>query len=559
MKKSECLLFIILLAMVGIFIYSGSLEGDFIWDDDVFVKQNRYIEHWSYLPKIFSGPVGSGFKLSGQKIEGYFYRPLQEVSYLFDYSLWGLQQGGYHCTNVVLHILVSAALFWFVCIIFGDYLIAALTSSFFLVHPVHTEAVCYISGRGDPLALLFMLISFICYIKHNQTRGVIFLLASVVSFWLALLSKENSVILPVLLLLYHYTFKRKVRYAAFASIVVTFLVFWGLRLSVLHEVLPRVAVFDGFFGRIPGFFVAFAFYLKLLILPFHLHMEYGKPLFAFSDYRVIAGMLCMSLVLLLAFRKGGRSQLLFFSIGWFFISLLPVSNLYPIAFFMAEHNLYFPSIGFFLLVAGAVRFVCQRFSARLLIKIIVLSVIIFYASVTVRQNNYWNNAVNFYTRTLSYAPRSKRVLLFLAKEYYSRGQFAGAIDVYKRALAINAQDKTIYYDLGFVLTAADRYDEARQAFANALSIDANYALAYNGLGLLLTKTGNFQEAKSAFKKALEIDPLFAKPYYNLAFFYVTDGHYQEAKRLYRKALEINPDYEAAKNELAYIETIEKAE
>ena len=88
--------------------------------------------------------------------------------------------------------------------------------------------------------------------------------------------------------------------------------------------------------------------MRLMVLPFNLHMEYVARLFAFSDPKVIGGIILLISLLIYAIKARNKNALMSFSILWFFIAIFPVSNLYPINAYMAEHWLYIPSIGFFL-------------------------------------------------------------------------------------------------------------------------------------------------------------------------------------------------------------------
>ena len=93
---------------------------------------------------------------SGQKVN--FYRPLQVASYVVDYSLWGLNPAGYHLTNILLHVGVAIALFYFLNLLFGSQKISLAASLLYAVHPAHTQAVSYILGRADILCALFLLL-----------------------------------------------------------------------------------------------------------------------------------------------------------------------------------------------------------------------------------------------------------------------------------------------------------------------------------------------------------------------------------------------------------------
>ena len=343
---------IALIAILGFAVYSNSLSGRFIWDDEYLVKDNAYLKHFSQLPNLFTKNIAEG---AGKKYN--LYRPLQMISYMVDYSLWRLNPYGYHLTNVFLHILVGLSIYWLVNILFDDSLLAASSSILFVVHPVHTEVVSYISGRSDSLALLFILLCFICYIKYLDDKRVSLYVLMLLTCILALFSREISLILPALLLLYHYTFKKEFSAKGFLPILIIAFGYFLLRVTALKYLLGIAPVSATLRQRIPGFFVAIINYLRLLFVPSDLHMEYGTKLFSFSEPKALLGILTLLSLLIYAFTKRKSNRLVFFSVFWFFLALLPVSNLFPINAYMAEYWLYMPAIGFFVLLAGFIFYI----------------------------------------------------------------------------------------------------------------------------------------------------------------------------------------------------------
>jgi len=205
-KKKHIFFSVFLIIILGFVVYGNSFHNDFFWDDKALIEDNRYVKDWSSISQTFTQDIGAG----GDK-KWNFYRPLQMVTYMGDYSLWKLNAKGYHLTNIVLHIFVALCIYWLMNVIFNNNFLSSLTGMLFIVHPVHTEAVTYIAGRADSLALLFMLLCFIFYIKSPPSKRIGQYLLMVLSYTLALLSKESSLILPALLLLYHISFNKKVR------------------------------------------------------------------------------------------------------------------------------------------------------------------------------------------------------------------------------------------------------------------------------------------------------------------------------------------------------------
>ncbi len=109
---------LLLIAVLGFAVYANSLGGAFIWDDIAFIKDNAYIKDWSNGVKIFTLDFSKRLT-SGGGIKYNFYRPLQTLTYMADYSLWRLRVEGYHFTNVLFHTLAALTLFWLIRTLFG--------------------------------------------------------------------------------------------------------------------------------------------------------------------------------------------------------------------------------------------------------------------------------------------------------------------------------------------------------------------------------------------------------------------------------------------------------
>ena len=195
-------------------VYSNSLKNSFIWDDHTVIVNNNFVKSWNNLPRLFNRTYltkDSDMEYLGKKDIGsgeFTYRPVVTFTYFLDYSFWKLNPFGYHFTNLILHILNAGLLFVLISLIAGNWVVALLASLFFALHPANTEAVNVISFREDLLAFLFYVSALIFYIKSRGEeagrRRIYFYLSSLLSFGLALFSKEMSVTFPVILLGYDY-------------------------------------------------------------------------------------------------------------------------------------------------------------------------------------------------------------------------------------------------------------------------------------------------------------------------------------------------------------------
>ncbi|UCC95153.1 MAG: tetratricopeptide repeat protein [Candidatus Omnitrophota bacterium] len=571
---------LILIILLGFSVYLNTLTNTFIWDDDALVKNNIYIRSPSYLSNIFTQDIGKG---SGRTF--YHYRPLQALTYMLDYSLWKLNAVGYHLTNVLLHIGVALLLYWFITLV-SDNLIAFFASLFFVIHPIHTEAVSYISGRADSLAALFLLLCFILYIKYLNTKNIWLFLGILSSCVLALLSRENTLILPVLLGLYHYIYRKKSSTIHILPLVgITFL-YIIVRIISVQFLPPHTSTTTTLFQRIPGFFIAFASYLKLLILPYPLHMEYGNKIFAFTDIRVIIGAILFLCLYVYVMRTKSKNTLLFFSLSWFLITLIPQSNLYPVGAYMAEHWLYLPSIGFFLVIAWLLRALSQIKNLPMLPHVILIILIFFYGTLTIWQNRYWGNPLHFYKYTAQHAPSSYRVHNNLGKTYsalnqkekaitsyrraielepeyaesynnlgliyYHIGDSQTAVEFFKKAIDVNPNSVSAYTNLGFVYSELGKRNEAMALYEKAIEVNPDYAQGYSGLGILHAMSGNLEKAITLFEKAIAANPYLARTHYNLGKAYDAGSDHRRAIASYQKAIQLNPEFVDAYNNLAIL-------
>jgi protein O-mannosyl-transferase len=527
----------ILIIILGLVVYVNALSGSFVWDDQVIVRNNASLREWSAIPKIFT-PDNS----VGSSMRRVFWRPLQFFSYFLEHPLWGSNPAGYHFTNILLHILVALALYKFINIVFDNVSLAYLTSALFVTHPLHTEAVAYISGRGDLLAVLFMLVSFILYIGKRKSLHI----PMMISYCLALLSKESALILPFMLLIYHYTLEEKPG-KKFLYIAVPAAAYLLLRATILRAALPQDPWIATAPERIPGFFVAITNYIRLILLPFGLHMEYGDRLFSISDPRAIAGIAISAASLIYAFKARRRNRLVFFSISWFFAALLPSSNIYPLPFYMAEHYLYLSSVGFFILLAKGLLAVKRPRGAG---TFLMISLLALYSIMTIAQNQYWKNDVTLFNRALKYEKSNARLYYNLGVTYYGLGQKDRAIEMFDKAIVCDGTFAYAYNKLGMAYRERNDNEKARILFLKAIALDPAFIQAYQNLCSLYVATGRVQEAIDLYKTSLAIKITLEQIYNAVGLMCHENGKEDEAIALFKKAIEANPGYAPGYNNLA---------
>ena len=149
-------------------VFQNSLSNDFVFDDESVIIGNASIQNLSSIPKFFTADEGF------HKVIDRYYRPIVSSTYALDYSIWGLDPYGFHLTNVIIHIISCLLLFKIFRVLFWRYkyrnLISLLSTLIFAVHPIHTEAVSWVSGRTDSLVTLFFFGSFLFYLEFTKEQ-----------------------------------------------------------------------------------------------------------------------------------------------------------------------------------------------------------------------------------------------------------------------------------------------------------------------------------------------------------------------------------------------------
>jgi Flp pilus assembly protein TadD len=556
-KKWQVIVMCILVFCVGFLVYANTLKGDFIWDDEYLILNNSQIKSFVHIKNVFKTYVGYG----SENINN-FYRPIQEISDMIDYFLWGEYPFGYHLTNVLLQAMVAVMVFIFLLYLSENLMIAGIAALFWAVHPVHTEAIAYIAGRADPLYGLFMLLSIVCFIifakrTRSGTKTNIIYGLSIMFFILSLLSKEIIIAMPLLIFLYMFFFlkstekdhlyrKLKWNWVPYAVIVV---VYGWLRLTVLSfaDIAPPSA-----FNKIPlifrllTFFRTIIIYVKLMIFPVGLHMERSIAITkSILHPAALIALGFIACVVWAAVKTYKHDRLVSFGIVWFFANLLPVSNLIPINSFLAEHWIYMASIGPFLLVGiGVYRLYSEKLSGRRMLQIgllvLVALILAMYGRATIIRNLDWKDEISFFNSTLKYHPKNARLYLNLGNTYYEKGQIEDAIEQYRKAIDINKKYAVAYGNIGSAYLHKKQPDVAEEYLEKAISLKYNYPIAHYNLGIVYFQRRKYQEALNELKIATEQLPQLYQAWNMIGRVYIRIKKPQEAKKAFQRSLEIMP-------------------
>jgi Tfp pilus assembly protein PilF len=578
---------IILIVFLTSLVYANTLKNSFVWDDAAVIVENNFVKSRAHIPLLFTRDYLTPYirqqdlyipdlkKGSGETT----YRPVVTASYFIDYDIWKLNPFGYHLTNGVLHIANALLLFCLANLLVKNRGVALLASLLFALHPVHNETVNVISFREDLLAFLFFTASFILAIIGDRYDGIKKLYvyaASLVSFLLALFSKEISVTLPFVLLLYDHFFgsrqgRRKflARFASrYAGYVVVLMFYLWVRFIVMRNPCePHVGYPGGsFYTNTITMLQALTYYIRWLFFPVGIPIIVREFQFSIAhSFLTPAVMASVSLILILLFaaiRLRRISGLISFSILYFFITLLPVSNVWPIVNFMASRYVYIPSIGFCLACAALLGaslprggpgarfgplYGVTRYAGALLL--------VSCALLTVQRNAIWANDTTVSSEMVKTYPRSARLHASLGASFLKDKNVDKAIDEYRIAVRLKPDSALYHKGLGDGYCAKGMPQEAREELEKALTLYRDLPDldgAYSNLGLAFEGKGLYKEAVNSYKKAAALNPNSAAHYFFLGNAHDKAKDYQEAIQAYQKAIALNPDYLEAYNNMASV-------
>lgn len=573
---------ILVLTALGLLAYANAVNHPFVHDDVVFIQQNPHLADLD-LKNIF-------FQTSGPKNElpliNKYYRPLLELINRVLYRIVGLNPHGFHFFNVLLHIANSFLVYIIIRFIVDNKGFSLVTAILFLLHPVQNEAVACIAGISNLIFTFLCLMGFYAYLvsvhsaegkKRAPLYGV-----SLILFFLALLAKEQTVILPVLIIAYELCFMaepfKKVFKKYWLYIGGFFIVLAGyfvLRKILFGFTLLRPADNQGeLWIRMLAIPRSLLVYFGLMFFPHDLHYYRSQDILLPFLWPLLVLLLIVSAVIFLVYRTPKPQKTwMIFGLAWFMLSLAPTLNIIPLineysTIFTAEHFLYFPLIGMILFTIGACHYWVGQWTRKTVsIGIIAIGAIsIIFIGFNIKQNTYWRGEIPLFERTLQFQKDFGRVRFLLAKAYSTAGRYEDAVREDRKALAImkgyeqkvqkeeirkfyTGFIKGIHYHLGYCLDILGDRKGALAEFKNALALAPKNGMAHYSVGLSYLKLGDLQNAITYFEKSLKLNKGDLMVMNSLAICYQEVGQYDKAEPLLRTITERDSQSISAKQNL----------
>jgi len=488
-----------LLAILISAIYIPNLQNSLSYmDDDVLIRNN--IEHFSKWQQALSFFTKDVFLDNSSA----YYRPIQALSYLIDYQLFGEHYNWYFMTSALLHLLCAFAFFWCIHLLIESKVIAFLFACLFAIHPLQVHAVSWLPGRGDLLLALFSFSALGSMEKFAQQRKKRWLIAGFLALGFALFCKESAVMLMPFLIFWLFF---RLRQSGSRDMRLIVLIAFGFAAIFAVYLVARLQAVD-FSKAQNGFSLVNVFsnaqtifeLIGKLILPFGL-----SPLPRHDLLHLSTGIATCCLTLIFLHRLKLLSDIgCWAGMLWYLLmsvtALTFTHSLSEHSYRYLEHRVYVPLLGLFLV---------------------------------------WAKIIYDLRLPASFRPLAVLILLgLMGTSVWHTGHYRNPDTFFGRALALNSKDPLAYFNRGNARQRQKRDAEALSDYNAALQIEPTYAAALNNRGLLYSDKADHERAVNDYARAIESKPGFKNAYVNRALSLFLLGRLAEGCSDFRRAADL---------------------
>jgi tetratricopeptide (TPR) repeat protein len=515
--------------------------------DFVNIDDNRYVTENPNIQGLTAQHVAWAFTTGDVSN----WHPLTWLSYMLDYTLFGLDPSGPHMVNALLHALNCILLFEWARRATGALWRSALVAALFAVHPLHVESVAWISERKDVLSACFGFSAMLAYTHYARRPALMRYLPVFVLLALGLLAKPMLVTLPFVLLLIDYwpleRFRNEhwqrlaldkvplIALSAASSIITIYVQHVGGSVMPLER-FP-------FGARIGNAIISYLLYLVKLLVPVNLAVFYPYPRSTALLHAAIAVVVLALVTSLVIWRARNKPYL---ATGWFWYAgtLVPVIGIVQVGLqSMADRYMYLPSIGLFIIAAWGGWEILQKLPrAKWAAIVLSAACVLVFTGVSFAQTRHWRDSETLLTHAIAVTTDNTLAHYNLGTKLLHDVRLGEAVKQFRLAIDIEPKHANAHNNLATALYSEGRYDEAASEFAVAIDIEPSLANGRYNYATALSALGKDDAAVAEFEAALQADPNNADIHFNYANSLLRLKKLADAEQHYREAIHLKPDY-----------------
>lgn len=511
---------ILILAILCLVAYANALDNEFVSDD---LKSIVEYPHLGNLWLELRGLNGTNF------INGLIF------------LLLGKNLFAYHFVNLVTHAVASFLVYRFVLAVARARNLALFSALLFALHPIHTEAVTWISGGSYINFTISFLATFLVFDRYLEgPRRKLYLGLCLVGYALALFFSVWAAPLPFLLFLYE-VYVRKQRptwlfYLGLLGVALVFAYVMRQGISARANILVEQAGTSLVDLSITAPY-SIIWYSKLLAWPRDLTLYHeNETLLGVLLWPARLLLLGVFVILPIVFRK---KRLLVFFLAFFLsgvcLSLSPIQ----IAWLVAERYVYLASISFCVLLAYLLLLAEKRLGVKNLARGLLIPILVLYFVRTYQRNEDWQTPDRLWAATVRVSPSSQKAHNNMGDVYFRQKNWDGAIAEFEMARKFQPRYADATYNLANTYLEFGDLVNAEKYFLEALEYNPALYQTHNNLGEVYARTGRLDQAISEFTLAKGLQSGVVSPTHNLGRIYQAQGNIEMAKKLYLEAIKMD--------------------
>ena len=523
-------------ALVAALVVFGQTVGfDFVnWDDELNVIDNRGVTTFD-LQAIWTETVIGN------------YNPLPITTFAIEHALVGLDASLYHATNLVLHLINIALVFFLGRRLRLEPVAAGILALLFAIHPMRVESVAWVTERKDVLFTAFYFAALLVYARRRQAG------ASGSWFWpvgglflLALVSKIQAVSLPLTMLCFDYLRQGKLSLRDGLAKAPYFLMSLLVGLAGLYFLGRDGSLDDAttytFIDRLAVGAYAYAVYLIKAVMPYEMSPLYPYPAKlpwqAFASFGVVLATLGL---LVVGYLRDWRN--LVFGVALFSVNVVFMLQVLGAGQgYLADRFTYVGYLGLFWLMAFAIQqLVAQRSSARMAIYAGVGVYLLVLTTLSYRQTQIWQNGGTLWSHVSKLYPRAGTAHGNLGQYLAKQGDVQAAMLAYGKAIEVDPKSGAYHNSRGKLQFDQGNSTAAIADYSAGITREPELAELYINRGAAYAKTGRYPEAERDLDQGLTLDPENFNGLLNQSLLLYTTQRYDEALQVYDDMLRRRPE------------------
>ena len=453
------------LAAVCLLVFGQTIHFGFInYDDGAYVTEN---------PWVVRGITAEGVRWAFTTLDYDYWQPLSWLSHMLDCQFFGLQPGGHHLTNVLLHALNAWLAFAVLLALTGAFWRSAVAAAIFALHPMRLESVAWVAERKDLLGAFWFLAAVRLYVFYAARPSRLRYLLVIAAFTLGLMSKPVLLTLPfVLLMLDWWPLRRR----AFSEKLPMFTLVGASCLITLVGTFRMGSINWGasltFGQRLGNLLVSYVRYLELSVWPHDLAILYPFQT-AVPWWEAAACSLLLAGITVIAVAQVRRRPYLLVGWVWFTVLLLPSSGLAQKGRQgMADRFTYLPHLGLALACVWGSADLLRKH--RSLAAPLAVTVPVVFAVSTWMNGPVWRDSVSVFTRTVEATHDNPAAHHFLAAALDDQGRYIDALPHHAEAVRLEPSYFVAQCAYGTALEKVGEHARAIEHFRAALHYFPDY-------------------------------------------------------------------------------------